>query len=73
MILKRLYRFDKVSTADLFLSYLASIPEDDDVEFYEDIIRDTMDAWSPYEEPWLFARELTKKDWEVDGLFSVVY
>ena len=69
MILKRLYRFDKVSTANRFLSYLASIPEDNDVEIYMDIIRDRIESWFPYEEPWLFTRELTAKDWEKGGLF----
>ena len=69
MILKKLYRFDKVSTANLFLSYLASIPEDDATEIYEDTIRDKVEAWFPYEEPWIFTRELTTKDWEKGGLF----
>lgn len=69
MILKRLYRFDKVSTANRFLSYLASIPEDDDTEFYENTIRDRIESWFPYEEPWIFTRELTAKDWENGGLF----
>lgn len=66
--LKRLYRFDKVSSAQRFLFYLASFLEIDDEEFYEDFMRDRID-WFLYEEPWVFARELTDKDWERGGLF----
>ena len=66
---QRLYRFDKISTANRCLSYLASIPEDDDTEVYEDIIRDRIESWLPYEQPWIFTRELTAKDWEKGGLF----
>lgn len=63
MILKRLYRFDKVSTANQFLSYLASIPEEDDWECYDDTIRDQIEFWNPdCCEPWFFVRELNAKD-----------
>lgn len=63
MILKRLYRFDKVSTANQFLSYLASIPEEDDEECYNDTIHDQVEFWNPdCYEPWFFVWELTAED-----------
>jgi|GEM_PF-6977130 hypothetical protein len=71
MILKRLYRFDKVSTANQFLSYLASIPEKDDEECYNDTIHDQIEFWNPdCCEPWLFVQELNAKDLKGLNMFK---
>lgn len=69
--LKRLYRFDTVTTAKRYIDFLTAYLEDDfdDREEYEDFMRDRIDVWLHYEEPWVFARELTEQDWEPGGLF----
>lgn len=69
--LKRLYRFDTVASAKRYVDYLTAYLEDDfdDHEEYEDFMRDRIEVWFPYEEPWVFARELTERDWEKGGLF----
>mgnify|MGYP003584225389 CR=1 FL=1 len=69
--LKRLYRFDTMTSAKRYIDFLMTYPEDDfdDRDEYEDFMRDKIEAWFYYEEPWIFARELTERDWETDGLF----
>lgn len=70
MILKRLYRFDKVSTANQFLSYLSSISEED-AECYDDAIHDQIEFWNPdCCEPWFFVRELTTEDLKNLNIFK---
>lgn len=73
--LKRLYRFDTGASAKLYVDFLTTYLEEDfagnidNYGFYEDCMRDLVEVWFHYEEPWVFARELTEQDWEAGGLF----
>jgi hypothetical protein len=69
---KRLYRFDSIKSAIPFVDYLSSLLRDaceDSMEDCEEILRDRLESWFLYEEPRIFARELTERDWMPGGLF----
>lgn len=69
---KRLYRFDNSESAARYINWLMSAADESDykdLSDYEDAMRDLIDVWFSYEEPKVFARELTMKDWEPGGVF----
>ena len=69
---KRFYRFDNIGTATRYINWLTTSVDwknYEDFGDYEDAMRDSVDEWFFYEEPKVFARELTMKDCEPCGMF----